>query len=74
MDIKMPVMDGFAATRAIRASKNSTPIIALTANATSDEREKCLHSGMDDYVSKPISIQLLEEKIRRWSNAASEPI
>lgn len=67
MDVKMPVMDGFAATKAIRALNIATPIIALTANATAEERTKCLSSGMDDYVSKPISIGLLEEKIRRWT-------
>ena len=67
MDVKMPVMDGFAATKAIRETGNKTPIIALTANATSEEREKCLASGMDDYVSKPISINQLEEKIRAWA-------
>lgn len=67
MDVKMPVMDGFAATRAIRAAKISTPIVALTANATSEERGKCLESGMDDYVSKPISINQLEDKIRTWA-------
>jgi len=71
MDVKMPVMDGFAATRVIRASQNKTPIIALTANATSEEREKCLASGMDDYVSKPISIDLLEEKIQLWAKGVS---
>ncbi|MFN0036284.1 MAG: ATP-binding protein [Saprospiraceae bacterium] len=67
MDVKMPVIDGFAATKAIRAMQNTTPIIALTANATSEEREKCLAHGMDDYVSKPISMLLLEEKIRAWA-------
>ena len=71
MDVKMPVMDGFAATKAIRAKQNTTPIIALTANATAEEREKCLASGMNDYVSKPISITLLEEKIRAWAGHRS---
>jgi CheY-like chemotaxis protein len=66
MDVKMPVMDGFTATKTIRETGNKTPIIALTANATSEEREKCLASGMDDYVSKPISIGQLEEKISAW--------
>ncbi|MDX1913149.1 MAG: ATP-binding protein [Saprospiraceae bacterium] len=71
MDVKMPVMDGFAATKAIRAAGNTTPVIALTANATPEEREKCLSVGMDDYLSKPISLVLLEEKIRHWSQQPS---
>lgn len=71
MDVKMPVMDGFAATKAIRATGNTTPVIALTANATPEEREKCLAIGMDDYLSKPISLALLEEKIRFWSPQSS---
>ncbi len=67
MDVKMPIMDGFAATAALRKSEILTPIIALTANATAEEKENCLAAGMDDYISKPISIQILEEKIRRWT-------
>jgi signal transduction histidine kinase/CheY-like chemotaxis protein len=67
MDIKMPRMDGFAATKALRASGLTTPIIALTANATSDEREKCLQSGLDDYLSKPIDVELLRARIEKWS-------
>ncbi len=67
MDVKMPVMDGFTATRHIRAAGIQTPVIALTANATAEERENCLLSGMNDYLSKPLSIHLLEEKINTWA-------
>ncbi len=67
MDVKMPVMDGFTATRHIRSKGIQTPTIALTANATVEEGEKCLMSGMNDYLSKPLSIYLLEEKINAWA-------
>src|SRR6185369_15328778 len=68
MDIQMPEMDGEAATRAIRALSNGVaaiPIIAMTANAMSEDREAYLASGMDDYVSKPISSKLLAAAISR---------
>jgi CheY-like chemotaxis protein len=68
MDIQMPVMDGFLATKKIReieASTNSfTPIIAITANAMSGDREACLAVGMDDYISKPFQIDILIEKMK----------
>ena len=68
MDIQMPVMDGFLATKKIReieASTNSfTPIIAITANAMSGDRETCLAVGMDDYISKPFQVDILVEKMR----------
>ncbi|MFN0015821.1 MAG: tetratricopeptide repeat protein [Saprospiraceae bacterium] len=67
MDIKMPVMDGLAATRAIRDAGISIPIIALTANATTGEEERCRAAGMEDYISKPINPALLREKIAKWA-------
>lgn len=66
MDIKMPVMDGLSATRAIREAGIAIPIIALTANATTGEEERCRAAGMEDYLSKPINPVLLREKIARW--------
>jgi len=63
MDIMMPVMDGFEATARIRKieTKGRIPIIALTANTLNYDREKCLASGMDEYISKPLSIEKLHK-------------
>jgi CheY-like chemotaxis protein len=71
MDCEMPVMDGFAATRVIReyealSQLPRTPIIALTANALSGDREYCLQQGMDDYLSKPIELRQLSLLIAKW--------
>ncbi|WP_086994416.1 response regulator [Rhizobium sullae] len=70
MDVSMPVMNGHDATRAIRARERGqghrVPIVGVTAHALESDRELCLDAGMDDYMSKPISPELLEEKIQFW--------
>ncbi|HJV80033.1 response regulator [Noviherbaspirillum sp.] len=78
MDCDMPVMDGFEATQTIRSLQGNgrrTPIVALTASTAQDERDKCLASDMDDFISKPIRPQLLQETLARWlpAHAAAEP-
>ena len=66
MDLQMPFLDGLSATKIIRKKmKDSTPIIALTANAILGDREKCIEAGMDDYISKPFNKKELASKILR---------
>ncbi len=66
----MPVMNGHEATREIRAlekDKNThTPIIGVTAHAIKGDMQKCFDAGMDDYLSKPVSPDKLEKKIKNW--------
>jgi CheY-like chemotaxis protein len=68
MDVMMPEMDGFEATKAIRSMPEyrRVPIIALTAKAMKDDREKCLAAGMSDYISKPLNVQQLLSLMRVW--------
>lgn len=71
MDVQMPVMNGFDATRAIREMERAQnreymPIVAVTANAMQGDREKCLESGMNDYIAKPIQIPELQAMIERY--------
>jgi len=78
MDCRMPEMDGFEATRRVRAREREggghLPIIAMTASALKDDRERCLSAGMDDYVSKPVRKDDLALVLQRWvSDSASPP-
>jgi CheY-like chemotaxis protein len=68
MDCQMPIMDGFQATRQIRRSQlnKKTPIIALTALESENERLSCLQSGMNDFISKPFTQEQLSNALRQW--------
>jgi CheY-like chemotaxis protein len=73
MDVRMPEMDGFTATKMIREhekiSGGHVPILAVTACAIQGDREKCLAAGMDDYITKPIDLEDLINRIYRWLKA-----
>jgi len=80
MDCHMPEMDGFEATREIRGRERTftgkrVPIVALTANAMAQDREECLNAGMDDHLSKPFSMQTLQDVLDRWmpSTPSTQP-
>jgi CheY-like chemotaxis protein len=69
MDCQMPRMDGFAATAEIRHSEKADkhiPIIAMTAGALAEDRQRCYAAGMDDYLAKPIDPDQLETALTRW--------
>jgi CheY-like chemotaxis protein len=68
MDVQMPLMDGLAATRAIRGSAHGrhTPILAMTANAIAEERQRCLDAGMNDHVAKPVVAEQLFATLHMW--------
>jgi signal transduction histidine kinase/CheY-like chemotaxis protein len=70
MDCQMPVLDGYSATGQIREAEQAgprhIPIIAMTANTMVGDMERCLASGMDDFIGKPVTIQMLQQKLARW--------
>ncbi|MDR2644174.1 MAG: response regulator [Planctomycetaceae bacterium] len=76
MDCQMPEMDGYQCARLVRSNDSGVkdtkiPIIAMTAHAMSGDREKCLEAGMDDYISKPISQEMIQTVIERWKGKKS---
>ncbi len=77
MDCDMPVMDGFSATESYREYENQQtgnfrqPIVALTANALKGDRDRCLRAGMDDYASKPITMDVLDNVLSKWTNGSA---
>jgi CheY-like chemotaxis protein/HPt (histidine-containing phosphotransfer) domain-containing protein len=75
MDLQMPGMDGFTATRRLRADSRfqALPIIAMTAHALVEERQRCLDAGMNDHVTKPIDPDALFAALRRWTISTGAP-
>ena len=69
-------MDGYEATRTIRSSgkvlNSGVPIIAMTANATKEDRQQCLDVGMDDFVAKPVERKVMQNMLLRWLPLAEE--
>lgn len=78
MDCQMPEMDGLEATRRIRngaagRQNSDIPIIALTAHAMAGDRELCLGAGMNDYLTKPVSIQSIADALHPWLDTTDRP-
>jgi CheY-like chemotaxis protein len=68
MDIHMPVMDGIEATHHLRERYSATelPIVAMTADAFAEDRERCIAAGMNDHIAKPLDVRVFPTLIRRW--------
>jgi two-component system sensor histidine kinase/response regulator len=73
MDMQMPEMDGLTATRALRAARYDSPIIAMTANAMKTDLDACLAAGMNDHITKPIERRALLQTLRRWLPQRQRP-
>ena len=76
MDLQMPVMDGFTATKLLRADPRfrEIPIIAMTAHALVEEKQRCLDAGMNDHVTKPIDPDALFATLKRWAKLVCSPV
>ncbi|MDP1954758.1 MAG: PAS-domain containing protein [Polaromonas sp.] len=73
MDCQMPVMDGYEATRTLRKNGVLTPIIAMTANASEGDAQRCLQAGMNDYMAKPVARVTLRDTLNRWVASSDAP-
>lgn len=74
MDVQMPEMDGLAATRILRQRNIQIPIVALTANAVAGDKEACIEAGMNDYLSKPLTLEALATTVHRWLSIDIVPL
>jgi len=66
MDCQMPIMDGYTATRLLRQQEFKAPIVAMTANASADDRAECIACGMNDFIAKPYQMHALSDVLQRW--------
>jgi signal transduction histidine kinase/CheY-like chemotaxis protein len=73
MDIQMPVMDGYTATAKLRDAGYQNPVIALTAHALVGERDRCIAAGFSDYLTKPVEVKMLIQKVLHWFQKQREP-
>lgn len=75
MDIQMPILDGLEATRRIRCLPGGmdVPVIAMTANAFEEDRQKCLAAGMDDFLAKPVGPEVLFDRLLQWLESGRLP-